>query len=178
MIDNLAHKEEVEYPVSNELLNFLDYTVLLLSQVNTSDEVDLIMDDFSSSDLVKILSENREFFSVLSSVWLTAFKRVFILNGDQDFPMKLLRIPALINELNWDQNCVEHAKDIHRECLMMTLQNKSLTNLLLLLFLEGIIYSSQEAINNFINNIEPLIENEEDRQGVNVVIEDLVSLGW
>jgi len=178
IIENSVREENVQNNISRELLNFLDHTVLLLSQVNNSEEIDLIMDDFRSKDLFNIFSENREFFGILSAVWLTTFKRVYLENSTQEVPLKLLYVPVLFKEFGWDKQCIESAKDIHRQCLIAMLKNNSLTNILLLLFIEGIVDTHQEAIDNFKLNIGKLVETDDDKKYIEIVLEDIKSLGW
>ena len=159
--ESLALKTETEEHVNQELLNFLDYTVLLLSQANTAEEIDLIMDDFMSEDLLTILSNNNSMFNILSIIWLNTFKRVFFTNNEKDFPLKLMRISSLFKELNWKSKCEELLAETHRECLMLTVEDNSVRNFLLLLFIEGIIFSYQNAVDKFENRISNRMEDRE-----------------
>jgi len=184
MIDTeLTLEPEVSTPspekISQEnLMNFLDYTVLMLSQVNTVDDMDLIMDDFMAEDVMQTFRENSELFSILSIIWLNTFERVLVNSDETAFPLKVLKIPVLFREFHWTVEDKKLLSTIHTECLLKTLDSDFLYHMLTLLFIEGIALSEEEALANFRENVKKIVRSEEDELVVQNMMNDIQSLGW
>ena len=87
-MNNLALQENTTSLNDQEraLFNFLDHTVLLITQASNAQEIDLLMDDFMSDDVLKLLENNADFFGILNAVWLSTFKRIFIDQRSDSFP--------------------------------------------------------------------------------------------
>ena len=169
-------KEHVSY--EENILNFLEYTILLLSQVSSADEADIIMDDFLSDDFIDILVENKELFSILGIVWLDVFKRVFIFSNESSFSLKTLWIPVLFHKLDWS---IEHNAtliELHSACENKIKDDNSLYNHLVLLFIEGMYFSLEQGIDNFKSSVKNLATSDEDIESINRLFDDLASLGW
>ena len=169
----------VESPkVDERILNFLDYTVLMLSQVNTVEEIDMIMDDFLSKDIISIMEENKELFSSLSVIWLDTFERVCLKEEQNNFSLKILNLPIMFKNLEWkieDQDKLHH---IHEQAIAQTKNKDSLCPHLSLLFIEGLIFSSNIALNNFEIRAKEIASSQEEIEGIDSIISDILSLGW
>ncbi len=164
--------------VNEELLNFLDYTILLLSQANTVDEIDLIMDDFMSEDIIHVFSENNLIFNIIPIVWLNTYKRVIHASSSHDFPLKLLWLPILFKNLGWELNGNSELQIIYGEALSKLEEDLSLFNMLNILFLEGLLGKFSSAYSNFNRMCSKL--NLTDQEGIDLenIKTDIRELGW
>ncbi len=174
--ENTKTKPAVQY--DERILNFLDYIILLLSQANTVEEIDLIMDDFLSNDIVEILSENSELFSALPVVWLETFERVCMQKGETSFSLKTLYLPIMFKKLGWKIEDSEKLDRIHHFARKNVDQATILHPSLVLLFIEGLFLSPQTALSNFKENTERLNKTAEDEENINSILNDIKSLGW
>ena len=179
MITQEIEQQETQAVTYDEnILNFIDYTVLLLVQVKTANDIDTIMDDFLSDDFIDLLVENKQLFSILSVVWMDAFKRVFINSEETSFSLKTLWIPVIFQKLGWTIEDKQSLSEIHTVCLKRANNDKSLYNYLVLLFVEGIFSSLDFAFDNFRKNVESIASSEEDTKNIDVLFDDIASLGW
>jgi len=164
--------------VNEELLNFLDYTVLLLSQANTVDEIDLIMDDFMSEDIIHVFSENNLIFNIIPIVWLNTYKRVVHENGNHDFPLKLLWLPVLFKNLDWQIYDNNDLQSIYGEALSKLEEDLSLFNMLNILFLEGLLGKFSNAYSNFNRMCSKLSLTDQENLDLENIKTDIRALGW
>lgn len=160
------------------ILNFLDYTILLLSQANTADDVDIVMDDFVSDDFYNLLNENKELFNILAPVWVDVFDRVFVSGNESSFSLKALRIPVLIKEFDWVIENASNLSNLHTKCLNKIEKDESLYNYLTLLFVEGIYFSLESAFDNFKIHANSLASSQSDIDDIQDLCDDISSLGW
>lgn len=170
--------ERLHLPVDEKILSFLDYIVLMLSQASSVEEIDMIMDDFISDDVMKIMSDNRQLFSILSVIWLEAFERVCLNDRENNFSLNILHLPVIFKKLNWHIEDREKLARIQESCLEKSEESTKLYPNLILLFAEGLIYSTEKALTNFENRVEGLINTTEDEIGITQLIRDIISLGW
>jgi len=178
MTNEIEREESLTSEAEKEILNFLDFAVLMLSQVNNAEDVDIIMDDFLSDEMYNVLNNNQALFSVLSIVWVNTFNRVFVEREEISFPIKLLRIPVLFDKFNWKIEDQAMLSSIHSKCLLKVIEENTLTNLFILLFIEGIFYSQEMALGNFKGNVKKIAKTDDDKMIVNELIENLETLGW
>jgi len=164
--------------VNEELLNFLDYTILLLSQANTADEIDLIMDDFMSEDIIHVFSKNSLFFNIIPIVWLNTYKRVIHANVNRDFPLKLLWLPILFKNLGWEIHGNNELQMIHGEALNNLEEDLSLFNMLNILFLEGLLGKFSSAYSNFNRMCSKLTLTDQEKADLDNIKADVRALGW
>ncbi len=160
------------------ILNFLDYTVLLLSQANSANEVDILMDDFLSDDFIDLLVENKQLFSILGVVWMETFNRVFIAGNESSFSLKTLWIPVLFHKLDWTLEDKAALSDLHTLCLKKANNEPNVYNYLVLLFVEGMFSSLEFAFQNFTKNVTSLATTDEDKDNLKNLFDDIASLGW
>jgi len=162
----------------SQILNFLDYTVLMLSQASTVDEIDLLMDDFLSDDIMEIMQENKELFSVLSVVWLDTFERVCMRDEENNFSLKTLWLPVMFKNLGWHIEDQERLKSLHETARRNANESKDLFPFLVQLFVDGIYQNSDVALANFEEQVRKIADSEEDNANLDQLICDIMSLGW
>ncbi len=177
MTTELEQPEEI-VTYDENILSFLDYTVLILSQANSANDVDIIMDDFLSDDFIDILSNDRDLFGMLAPIWMDVFSRVFVTSDETSFSLKSLWIPVLINKLNWTIENKSTVSDLHKFCLEKVKKESSLYNYLSLLFVEGVLFTPDSAFNNFKLHTESLIKSQNDANELSRLHNDIISLGW
>lgn len=160
------------------LFNFLDHVVLQLTQVKNAEEVDLIMDDFMSNDFLDILSGNKEFFSLLNVIWFNTFKRVFIDERSDSFPLKVLLLPVLFKQLGWEIEDIETFEEANYKFRSQTAFKNDLYKLLVELFLNGLKFDTKTSFNLFKKKVESLEMSESDKENIPKMLQDIESLGW
>jgi len=161
------------------LFNFLDHTVLLITQASNAEEVDLLMDDFMSDDILQILESNKEFFSLLNAVWFSTFKRIFIDVRSESFPVKVLWLPVLFDKLGWKIEDIETFEQANFAFRNQTQQQNDLYKHLVELFLNGLKFELETAYNVFKTKIDSIeYSDEKDKESIETMINDIESLGW
>ena len=174
--------EEVENTqntqVDSQILNFLDYVVLMLSQARSVDELDLIMDDFMSDDIIEVIHNNKELFSVLSVVWLDTFERVCMRGEEHNFSLKILWLPIIFKQFGWRIEDRNRLRDLHTDAVQNATDAESLYPYLVLLFVEGIYLDIDNALANFEKRVRNIAKTDEDNENLDQLISDIMSLGW
>jgi len=178
IIDKIEPQKTESVTYDENILNFIDYTVLFLVQAQSAEDVDIIMDDFLSDDFIDIMVENKKLFSILAVVWMDLFKRVFISGNESSFSLKVLWIPVIFQKLGWTIEDKASLSEIHTTCLKKANKDDSLYNYLVLLFVEGIFSSLEFASDNFRKNARSIATSDEDIEKVEKLFEDIASLGW
>ncbi|MDX1811514.1 MAG: hypothetical protein R3240_06175 [Gammaproteobacteria bacterium] len=173
--DNAIQAETEE---QNPLFNFFDYTVLLITQANTAEDIDLLMDDFMSPDVINILEENKGLFSLLNAIWFTTFKRVFVDKRSESFPLKMLALPILFKRMGWEIEDIETFENANFEFRTKTQGKNDLYAHLVQLFMNGLKFTPSVALNLFKDKIEALDVSEQDKANIDVMIKDIEELGW
>jgi len=174
----VTESESAKLQVDEKILNFLDYIVLMLSQTNTVDEIDLIMDDFLSNDIFEVMEENRDQFSILSVIWLDAFERVCMKENENNFSLKMLWLPIMFNKLGWRIENQAKLDELRQRALTQTESSKVLYPNLALFFIEGLIFPEKQAMDNFKDRVQKLSNSEDDKLSINQLLEDIATLGW
>ncbi|MDH3326107.1 MAG: hypothetical protein OEM38_05240 [Gammaproteobacteria bacterium] len=169
---------EPKQETDERILNFLDYIVLMLSQANTVDELDLIMDDFSSNDILLIMEEHKQLFGVLSVICLDTFERICVKDDENNFSLKTLHLPIIFKRMGWKIESEARLADLHQISLKRSEESTILYPNLVLLFIEGLILPTNQALNNFEERVEGLLNSEEDESNINQLITDIASIGW
>lgn len=169
-----TEKEQLD----DRTLNFLDYIVLLLSQASSVEELDLVMDDFLSDDFMTIMESNKPLFSMLPIIWLDTFERVCFQENENNFSLKILWLPIMFNKLGWKIESQDKINTLHEAALVKSEQSTALYPNLVLLFIEGLIFPSNIALNKFEERAKRLLNTEEDETNVDALISDVISLGW
>lgn len=180
-MNNLALQENTTSLNDQEraLFNFLDHTVLLITQASNAQEIDLLMDDFMSDDVLKLLENNADFFGILNAVWLSTFKRIFIDQRSDSFPLKVLWLPVLFKQLNWEIEDIETFEKANFEFRQKTQNNNDLYKQLVELFLNGLKFRPETAYNLFKDNIEKIdVSTKEEVENITAMLKDIESLGW
>lgn len=174
--------EEVENTqttqVDPQILNFLDYVVLMLSQARSAEELDLIMDDFMSDDIIEVIHNNKELFSVLSVVWLDTIERICMRGEDHNFSLKILWLPIIFKQFDWRIEDKNRLRDLHTEATKNASEAETLYPYLILLFIEGIYLDTDKALANFEKQVRSIAKTEEDNENLDQLISDIMSLGW
>lgn len=177
--------EMIESPEINQdldqetLLNFLDHTVLLVSQAQTAEDIDLLMDDFMSEDVQQILTENKDLFSLLNAVWFSSFKRVFIDERSESFPLKVLWLPVLFKKLGWTIEDIETFEQANFTFRSQTQNKNDLYKFLVELFLNGLKFELDTSFKLFKNKIEAIeLTSKKDHNQIATILSDIESLGW
>lgn len=173
--------ENPETPVNLDqeaLLNFLDHTVLLITQAKNAEEVDLLMDDFMSEDIVNLLEDNKDMFSLLNAVWFNTFKNIFIEKRSDSFPLKVLWLPLLFKKLGWEIEDIETFEEANFKFRLENQYNNDIYKNLVELFLNGLKFNCQVAFQLFKNKVSVMEISDEDRQNIKVMIEEIEELGW
>jgi len=179
-VENIEEKVRETASALNEekLLKFLDYFVLMLSQANTVEDIDLIMDDFLSEDVIHIIQENSELFNILSIIWIDTFDRICMKPGESNFSLKVLWLPILYKRFNWSLNDVDVFNTLHSKAESDVENSDSLCPYLNLLFVEGFTKSTEKALTNFKEKTEVLIQDKSEKENIESIISDVKSIGW
>lgn len=178
---NLALKNaETIIDTNNELLfNFLDHMVLLITQAKNAEEVDILMDDFMSDDVLKTLTDNKEFFSLLNVVWFSTFNRVFIEQRSESFPLKVLWLPILFKQLGWEIEDIETFELANYNFRNQTQQKNDLYKHLVELFLNGLKFDASAAYKLFKDKIDKLeLKTKQEKKNISMMLKDIESIGW
>ena len=164
--------------VDENILNFLEYTISLISEARTAQDVDLLMDDFIAEDMTNLLTENKYMFRVLSVIWLNTFKRVFINRQEKSFPVNVLWLPILFGRLGWELKDKNHLNNLFQTCMENAEENSSLYDYLCLLFIDGLLNNSHDAFLRFKGVIESFDVNDIERQKLESLLGEISRLGW
>ncbi len=162
----------------NVLLSFLDHTVLQISQAHSAEEVDLLMDDFLSHDVINIFRNNSEMFSLLNAVWLNTFKRIFIEQRSDSFPLKVLWLPLLFNDFGWEIEDIETFESANMCFQSQHLDQSDLYKHLVELFMNGLKFNPQVSFNLFKKRLDNLKLSNSDQTKVKTLIQEIEELGW
>ncbi len=157
---------------------FLKNTTLLLSQINTVDDLNLLLSEFMSKDLIKKLFDNNIEFDILPSFWFNVYKRLIYENKQQKFPLKLLWLPILFKNLSWKLENIDELQTIHGEYIKKMQQDISLNNILNMLFIEGLLGNFSSAYSNFNHMSSKLPNTEIENNDLDNMKKQLRSLGW
>ena len=169
---------EQEVVVDENILSFLEYTISLISEARTAQDVDLLMDDFIANDMTNLLTENKYMFRVLSVIWLNTFKRVFMQSNEQSFPVNVLWLPVLFNRLGWELKDKNHLNNLFQTCVSNADSNNSLYDYLCLLFIDGLLNSTHDAYERFVKTVDVFEMNDIERQQFESMLSEIRSLGW
>ena len=172
--------EEINQAVEPDenLLNFLEYTISLISEARSAQDVDLLMDDFIANDMTELLSENKYMFRVLSVIWLNTFKRVFMQSDEKSFPVNVLWLPVLFKKLGWELKDKSHLNNLFQTCLASAEDNASLYDYMCLLFIDGLLNSPKDAYPRFEGMIKGFDVNDLEKQKLDSLLTEIKSLGW
>ena len=170
-------KNDENLPDEN-ILNFLEYTISLISEAKTAQEVDLLMDDFVADDMTNLLTEHKNMFRVLSVIWLNTFKRVFIQSEENSFPVNVLWLPILFARLGWELKDKNHLHNLFQACLSKAEKNASLYDYLCLLFIDGLLNTPHEAYERFEKAIKLFEVNDLEKKKLEAMCGEIESLGW
>lgn len=175
----------LENPVAKEsfdqeaIFNFLDHTVLLITQAKNAEDIDLLMDDFMSDDIMLTLEEHKELFSLLNVVWFSAFKRIFIDERSDSFPLKVLWLPVMFKKLDWEIEDIATFEEANFSFRMRNQQSNDIYKHLVELFLNGLKFELDTAFKLFKDQVTTLeLANEDDQESIDTMLEDIASLGW
>jgi len=160
------------------ILNFLEYTISLISEARSAQDVDLLMDDFIASDMTNLLSEHKYMFRVLSVIWLNTFKRVFMQGNENSFPVNVLWLPILFEKLGWELKDKNHLNNLFQTCLSKAEKNDSLYDYMCLLFIDGILNNPRESYLRFEKAVNGFDVNDLEKQKLDGLLIEVKSLGW
>lgn len=157
---------------------FLKNTIDSLAQINTVDELNFLLSEFMSKDLIKKLFDNSIAFNTLPSFWFNAYKRFINENNQEIFPLKLLWLPILFNNLSWKLENTDELQTMHGEYITKMQYYLSLNNMLNMLFIEGLLGNFSSAYNNFDRMSSKLSNTDIKRHDLEKLKEKLRNLGW
>jgi len=160
------------------ILNFLEYTISLISEAKSAEDVDLLMDDFIANDMTDLLKEHKYMFRVLSVIWLNTFKRVFMQGQENSFPVNVLWLPVLFDKLGWELKDKNHLNNLFQSCVSNAEKNNSLYDYMCLLFIDGLLNVPHEAYARFENAINGFEVNDLEKQKLDGLLAEVRSLGW
>jgi len=164
--------------VDENIINFLEYTISLISEAKSAQDVDLLMDDFMADDMTKLLTENKYMFRVLSVIWLNTFKRVFMNSEEKSFPVNVLWLPILFSRLGWELKDKNHLNNLFHTCMSNAEESNSLYDYLCLLFIDSLLHSAHDAFQRFKGAVESFEVNDIERQQLDAMLGEISSLGW
>ncbi len=176
-VTHINEKYATTSPDEN-ILNFMEYTISLISEAKTAQDVDLLMDDFIADDMTNLLSEHKYLFRVLSVIWLNTFKRVFMQGQGNSFPVNILWLPVLFNRLGWELKDKNHLNNLFQTCLESAEKNNSLYDYLCLLFIDALLNTPSEAFVRFDGAIRSFEVNDFERKKLTDLCGEIKSLGW
>lgn len=175
---NTIEQDDQSVAADENLLNFLEYTISLISEARSAQDVDLLMDDFIANDMTNLLSENKYMFRVLSVIWLNTFKRVFMQAEEKSFPVNVLWLPVLFNRLGWELKDKNHLNNLFQTCLTNAEKNNSLYDYMCLLFIDGLLNVPHEAYKRFEMALNGFEVNDLEKQKLDSLLGEVKSLGW
>lgn len=175
VLDQVETKSNLD---QEAVLNFLDHSVLLISQVQTAEDVDLLMDDFMSDDIVNIFENNKEMFSLINAVWFQAFKRIFVDQKSESFPLKMLWLPIMFKKFGWEIEDIETFEAANFKFRKDNENKNDIYKHLVELFLNGLKFNTHVAYSLFKRRLETLNVSPTDKENIESIITDLDELGW
>ena len=175
---NTFGKQSEAVPADENILNFLEYTISLISEAKSAQEVDLLMDDFVADDMTNLLTEHKYLFRVLSVIWLNTFKRVFLQSEENSFPVNVLWLPVLFKRLDWELKDKNHLQNLFQTCLSNAEKNGSLYDYLCLLFVDGLLNTPRDAFLRFEVAVKSFKVNDLEKQKLEGLCGEIKSLGW
>jgi len=175
---NFNERTQEQIPADENILNFMEYTISLISEAKTAQDVDLLMDDFVADDMTDLLTEHKYMFRVLSVIWLNTFKRVFLQGSENSFPVNVLWLPVLFSKLGWELKDKNHLNSLFQTCMENAEQKNSLYDYLCLLFIDGLLNNPSDAFVRFDGVIKSFDVNDIEKQKLEGLCNEIKSLGW
>lgn len=159
-------------------LHFLENSVLAFSRSRNSNELNSLLDSFFDPDLIDYLGEHANELLVLGMAWTANIRRVVFAQKNVVFPNKLLLLPPLYQGLGWTDRQNEEWNSVHAETLGRHEQSPALNNAILLLFLDGMRCSLEEACFLFGARLEQLGTRSSEYETGIQLLEELKEYGW
>lgn len=157
-------------------MDYLENTSLSLCKLQDSATLEAQVEQLLQEENLLLLEQNAESFLVLSYVLSTTIRRVVFEPREIFFPNLLLLLPVLYHQLDWYHPGNDEWDKVHHETLLRFEGLPKMDEAVMLLFLEGMKYSMNDAMFMFQTRIALLTSLEQ--QAAKQLQWELTQYGW
>lgn len=155
-----------------------DQLVLGLAQAQDTQELDELLEMFFSDEFVGFLDRYSNSLVAHSMLWSSMIRRIVFSTKDIRFPNKLFLLPPIYHQYGWARSSGNEWDILRTEMSDEFMLRPGLAHAMLLLFLDGMKLSLQEAIFLFQSRLAFLSKSPLEQQQGESLLEELHFFGW
>ncbi len=155
-----------------------DHLLLCLAQAQDTQELDELLEVFFSDEFVGYLNRYANSLVLHSMLWSSMIRRIVFSSKDIRFPNKLFLLPPIYHQHGWTSSSGNEWDILRTEISAEFMLRPRLAHAMLLLFLDGMKLSLQEARFLFQSRLAFLAESSLERQQGESLLEELCFFGW
>ena len=155
-----------------------DQLMLSLAQAQDTQELDDLLEAFFSAEFVDFLSRHSGSLMAHSLLWSAMIRRIVFSSKDVRFPNKLLLLPPIYHQLGWTSSAGDEWASLRSAISDEFTLRPMLPHAMLLLFLDGMSLSLEEATFLFQGRLAFLNGSSNEFKQGEGLLEELSLFGW